>query len=185
MDYDITIIRSKRKTLALEINEYGKLIVRVPKKLPIADVNKFILDKEHWIKKHMNIIKQRSETKSDIVNITEHDIVELTNNAKQLVPRIVEQYANIMGVDYGRITIRHQKTRWGSCSSKGNLNFNCLLMLAPRDVLEYVIVHELAHRKEMNHSKDFWKIVEEVKPDYKKAKRWLKEEGTKLCMVHK
>ncbi len=104
----------------------------------------------------------------------------LTTAAKREIPGIVERYAKIMGVDYGRITIRHQKTRWGSCSSKGNLNFNCYLMLAPQEVLEYVVVHELAHRREMNHSKAFWKIVEQYKPNYKWSKRWLKEEGVKL-----
>ncbi len=185
MKYDITIIRSNRKSLALEITEPGRLIVRAPKKLSNADVNKFIIDKQEWIQKHMINIQQRSETKDNLVNVTEQDLAELKYNAKKVFPLIVERYARIMGVDYGRITIRHQKTRWGSCSSRGNLNFNCLLMLAPRDVLEYVVVHELAHRKEMNHSLNFWKIVEDVKPDYKRAKRWLREEGIKLCVVHK
>ena len=82
-----------------------------------------------------------------------------------------------MGVTYGRITIRNQKTRWGSCSSKGNLNFNCLLMLTPPEVIDYVVVHELCHRKEMNHSKAFWDEVAHVLPDYEKARLWLKTEG--------
>ncbi len=82
-----------------------------------------------------------------------------------------------MEVDYGRITIRCQKTRWGSCSTKGNLNFNCLLMLAPSDVRDYVIIHELAHRKHMNHSKDFWKEVEIMIPDYKEKRKWLNTYG--------
>ncbi|HAN50208.1 MAG TPA: metal-dependent hydrolase, partial [Lachnospiraceae bacterium] len=85
-----------------------------------------------------------------------------------------------MGVDYGRITIRHQKTRWGSCSGKGNLNFNCLLMLTPPEVQEYVIVHELCHRKEMNHSYRFWAEVEDVLPDYRVQEQWLKTNGGAL-----
>jgi len=83
-------------------------------------------------------------------------------------------------VTYGRITIRNQKTRWGSCSSKGNLNFNCLLMLAPPEVLDYVVVHELCHRMEMNHSKRFWSLVETVLPDYREQEKWLKGEGAVL-----
>lgn len=90
---------------------------------------------------------------------------------------IVEYFARQVGVDYGRITIRNQKTRWGSCSSKGNLNFNCLLMLAPAEILDYVVVHELCHRKEMNHSKAFWAEVEKVLPDYRESVKWLKEKG--------
>ena len=85
-----------------------------------------------------------------------------------------------MGVSYGRISIREQKTRWGSCSSKGNLNFNWRLIFAPEAVLDYVVVHELAHRKEMNHSPAFYTVVESVLPDYQKARKWLKDNGQTL-----
>ena len=85
-----------------------------------------------------------------------------------------------MNVQYGRITIRNQKTRWGSCSSKGNLNFNCLLMLAPDEVVDYVVIHELCHLIEMNHSKAFWKQVEQMMPDYKKHRKWLKDHGNEI-----
>ena len=78
-------------------------------------------------------------------------------------------------MDYGRITIREQKTRWGSCSSKGNLNFNWKLVLLAPELLDYVVVHELAHRREMNHSKNFWKIVEAELPDYRERRARLKE----------
>ena len=85
-----------------------------------------------------------------------------------------------MNVSYGRISIREQKTRWGSSSSKGNLNFNWRLILAPEEVLDYVVVHELAHRREMNHSKAFYAVVEAVLPDYRAARRWLREHGDSL-----
>ena len=92
----------------------------------------------------------------------------------------VKHYAGLMNVQYGRITIRNQKTRWGSCSSKGNLNFNCLLMLAPDEVVDYVVIHELCHLIEMNHSKAFWKQVEQMMPDYKKHRKWLKDHGNEI-----
>ena len=82
---------------------------------------------------------------------------KLASKALDYIPGRVKYYADIIGVTYGKITIRNQKTRWGSCSSKGNLNFNCLLMLMPPEVIDYVVVHELCHRKQMNHSKAFWR----------------------------
>ena len=91
----------------------------------------------------------------------------------------VSHYASVMGVSYGRITMRNQKTRWGSCSSGGNLNFNWRLLLMPERVMDYVIVHELAHRREMNHSAAFWQIVETYLPDYRERRQWLKVNGQK------
>ena len=82
-----------------------------------------------------------------------------------------------MGVDYGRISVRQQKTRWGSCSVRGNLNFNWKLALMPEEILDYVVVHELAHRVEMNHSPRFWAVVETVLPDWRERRRWLKQHG--------
>ena len=81
---------------------------------------------------------------------------------------------------YGRITVRDQKTRWGSCSQTGNLNFNFRLILAPSEVLDYVVVHELCHRRQMNHSTQFWQEVAQVLPDYRKRKAWLTENGWRL-----
>lgn len=95
--------------------------------------------------------------------------------ARQKFPVRTKYWAKIIGVDYGRITIRGQKTRWGSCSGKGNLNFNWKLLMLPEELMDYVIVHELAHRIEMNHSYRFWEIVETILPDYKGLRRKLKD----------
>ena len=108
------------------------------------------------------------------------EILELKTKAKQELPAAVQKYAGLMGVTYNRITIRHQKTRWGSCTKIGNLNFNCLIMKMPDQVRDYVIIHELAHRKELNHSSKYWAIVAEYCPWYKKAKQWLKDNGQEL-----
>ena len=86
----------------------------------------------------------------------------------------------MVGTDYGRVTIRCQRTRWGSCSAKGNLNFNCLLLLAPPEALDSVVVHELCHRKHMNHSAAFYAEVLRVFPDYRKWNGWLREHGAAL-----
>ena len=109
--------------------------------------------------------------------LTDEELRQLSHQAAQDIPLRVAMYAERIGVSYGRITIRHQRTRWGSCSTKGNLNFNCLLMLTPPEVIDYVIVHELCHRKEMNHSARFWALVAAVLPDYAQQKRWLREHG--------
>ena len=85
-----------------------------------------------------------------------------------------------MQVTYGKLTIRQQATRWGSCSAKGNLNFNWQLVLIPKELVDYVVVHELAHRKEMNHSPRFWKLVEEQLPDYRERRRRLREYETEI-----
>ena len=96
------------------------------------------------------------------------------------LPEKVRFFAEKIGVSYGRITIRSQRTRWGSCSVKGNLNFNCLLMLCPEYVQDYVVIHELCHRKEMNHSAAFWAEVEKHCPDYRIRRKWLKDHGASL-----
>ena len=112
--------------------------------------------------------------------LTEAEIDELKAKAAEVISARVAYFAGVVGVEYGRITIRCQKTRWGSCSSKGNLNFNCLLMLAPPEVLDSVVVHELCHLKEMNHSKAFYDEVLRAYPNYKQDHQWLKEHGSEL-----
>lgn len=104
----------------------------------------------------------------------------LMDRAKSVIPPRVHYYARTMGVTYGRISIRMQKTRWGSCSSDGNLNFNACLVNAPREIMDYVVVHELCHRKEMNHSPRFWAEVEKVLPDYKERRQWLRDHEKEL-----
>ena len=99
----------------------------------------------------------------------------LRQRAKEKLRERVEYYASEMGVTYNRIFIKEQKTRWGSCSSSGNLNFNWKLILIDEELLDYVVVHELAHRKQMNHSQQFWQEVEKILPDYKERRRRLKE----------
>ena len=171
MNYEI--IRSSRKTLALEITRDGHLKVRAPYKVSRKEIQNFVKSKESWIFKHL---KRIEETKAEQPEpLSSEEIEKLVQKALQVLPEKVEHYARIIGVTYGRITIRNQKTRWGSCSSKGNLNFNCQLMRLPEELQDYVVVHELCHRKEMNHSSDFWKEVEYIMPDYQERRARLKQ----------
>ena len=172
----IIILRTKRKTLAIELKDDG-LLVRAPKRMSNWDIKDFILSKKDWIERHQKNINERRELQKQYQPYTEEELKELAKKAKEIIPAKVRRYAEIVGVSYGRITIRCQTTRWGSCSSKGNLNFNCLLMELPDEVIDSVIVHELCHRKHMNHSKAFYDEVESVFPEYKKCRNWLKENG--------
>ena len=152
MTITYNLIRSRRKTLAVEIKSDGQIIVRAPYRMPKKEIDRFVLEKADWIEKHLNTVKKRQAARPQTKRLTSDEIRELADKALIDIPERVRHYAPYVGVSYGRITIRNQKTRWGSCSAKGNLNFNCLLMLAPPEVRDYVVVHELCHRLEMNHS---------------------------------
>jgi len=169
------LIRSDRKTLGLQVKD-GKVIVRAPWFTPMSEIRAFVSGHAEWIEKHL----AKSREVSDVPALTEEELRALAKSAKELIPSRVRYWAGRIGVTYGRITIRAQRTRWGSCSSQGNLNFNCLLMLAPREALDSVIVHELCHRKEMNHSKRFYAEVYKVFPEYDVWHNWLKEHGKEL-----
>lgn len=174
-----TLIRSSRKSLAVQIKD-AELIVRAPLKMPVKQIEAFISEHRDWIERKLCESKLNAEKADDAGHLTQDDINKLADEALRIIPERVRHYADIIGVDYGRITIRCQRTKWGSCSSKGNLNFNCLLMLAPPEVLDSVIVHELCHRKEMNHSPRFYELVYKALPDYKKHHSWLKDNGQML-----
>ena len=180
MDYEIEIRKSKRKTIAIEIKDAGHVVVRAPMRASNRSIQEFISRNSDWIEKHLAKAKNRQEARKEVRTLSDIELEELITSAKRVIPERVRYYAPIVGVDYGRITIRNQRTRWGSCSSKGNLNFNVALMRAPLEVLDYVVVHELCHRKEMNHSPRFWSEVGKILPDYKEQEKWLKEQGDKL-----
>ena len=177
---EIEIVRSYRKTIGLEVKEDGRVLVRAPVGFPMADIRRFVSDHEDWIQKHLELVRKRAQQPVPRDRLTMDEIRALAEKAKKVIPERVEHYAPLVGVTYGRITIRNQKSRWGSCSAKGNLNFNCLLMLTPPEVIDSVVVHELCHRKEMNHSKRFYAEVLRVYPEYRKCEKWLKENGGKL-----
>ncbi len=178
----VTVIKSNRKTVGIQVRTDLRVIVRVPLATSKTEVDRILKDNAAWIEKHLEQMKQKAAQRQteEFARLTNEEIQKLADQALQDIPKRVEDFAKKICVSYGRITIRNQRTRWGSCSSKGNLNFNCLLMLAPPAVRDYVVVHELCHRKEMNHSGAFWAEVKKILPDYKISVQWLKDEGGQL-----
>ena len=177
---NINILRSQRKTIALQIQQDLTIILKVPLTIQKAEIDCFLDKHTAWIETHLKKARTQQEKADSQEKLTEKDILRLVEQAKFIIPDRVRYYAQLIGVTYGRITIRSQRSKWGSCSEKGNLNFNCLLMLTPTEVLNSVVVHELCHRKEMNHSSRFYKEVLRVCPDYWKWDQWLKENGPVL-----
>ena len=171
-----TLIRSRRKTISIVIRPTGEVEVRCPNRCAKRDIEAFVASREDWIRRHLETIAARPKA----AVLTAEELRTLAREASEKLPERVRFFAGKMGVTCGRITIRCQRTRWGSCSARGNLNFNCLLMLCPEEVRDYVVIHELCHRKELNHSADFWAEVERYCPDYRVQRKWLKDNGAAL-----
>ena len=180
-DMQYTIIRSGRRSLALELRQ-GELLVRAPFFVPKAEIDAFVRQHRGWIEKQTVKAEARRQEEESVVPLSRQEYQALADEASRRFAERAAYYAPLIGVTYSRITIRCQRTKWGSCSGKGNLNFNALLMLAPPEVLDSVVVHELCHRKVMNHSKVFYAEVLRVYPDYWKWHAWLRENGRRLML---
>ena len=124
-----------------------------------------------WILQHQEELERQKWQAAEFPPLTEVELQELAERARRYIPEQVRYYAPRVGVNYSSITIRCQKFRWGSCSGRGNLSFNCLLMLTPPKVIDSVVVHELCHRKELNHSAAFYVQVLRVFPEYRTWRR--------------
>ena len=180
MRVEYTIIRSSRRTMSIEIKPDGRMLLRIPYRVSDAEAKRFVESKADWIRKTLTKIEESNEENPPGEKFSEPELKIIKKKAKKEIASLVDYYAPKIGVTYGRIAIRAQRTLWGSCTAEGNLNFNCLLVLLPERVMRYVVVHELCHRKEMNHSKRFWAEVGKVLPDYKALRKQLKDEGTNL-----
>lgn len=164
MLFDYTLIRSKRKSVAIQVDSDCNITVRAPLRISQKEIDKILLEKKGWLEK--TIISQR-EKRKEIREYSEDDIELLRKKAKEIIPRKVEYYANIMQVNPSSVKINSAKKRYGSCSGTNNLNFSLYLMDKDERFIDYVVVHELAHIKHHNHSKEFYGFIEQFMPDYK------------------
>ena len=171
------VIRSRRKTLSMQVKGDGQVEIRAPLRTSDAEIRRFLETHRRWLEKHLQKAQALQQAKAGVRKLTAAETAELKKKAKRILPERVAYWAPLIGVRPGRIAVRCQKTRWGSCSARGNLNFNCLLMLAPEGVIDSIVVHELCHLKHMNHSKRFYAEIEKVLPDYRQHQQWLKDNG--------
>ncbi|MBQ3848340.1 MAG: M48 family metallopeptidase [Clostridia bacterium] len=180
--FTVRLVKTFRNSYSIRVNSKDTLTVRAPLFATQTGVTA-LLDKHfNWIEKRIPAaISQTENGKAP----DEEQIKELADKAKEYLGIRLPYFARLLDVRYNNVTVRCQKTRWGSCSAKGNLNFNCLLSLAPTEVFDYVIVHELCHLKEMNHSPAFWHEVEKIIPDRKINEKWLRKNGSALLSLAK
>lgn len=179
-EYNVEVRRSKRKSAAIKITADMQIVVFVPLYVSDNEIEKMVISKSKWIDEHMLKVQSTIDERSKLEKITFEQIKELADQAVEYIPKRVKYYAEKENFIYNKITIKNLVSRWGSCSTKGNLNFNCLLMLTPDYVIDYIVVHELCHLREMNHSEKFWAEVEKIMPDYQRAELWLKQNGGNL-----
>ena len=177
MNIEYVIQKSRRKTISLYVSDEKKVIIKAPLNASTEYILDFVKEKKDWIIKQLERKSAEQEKLKALGLYSQADIRKIKKQAKKIIPERVEYYAALSGITYNRIFIRLQKSRWGSCSADGNLNFNCLLALMPVEVMDSVVVHELCHRRHMNHSREFYEEVYKYYPEYKKWHKWLKDNG--------
>lgn len=179
------VIYSRRRTCAISISPKGEITLRMPLGSSEKDIRRLLLEKQHWIVTHWLEAKEQA-ARRPVSDLTDTQRAALEKRyleaAREYFPKRVSYFLPLTGGSFHHITIRDQKTRWGSCSAKGTLSFNWRLMLAPPAVLDYVVVHELCHLTHMDHSPAFWALVESVCPDYRIHRKWLKDHGLELIL---
>lgn len=186
VDVSYRFVRSSRKSLSVRISD-GQMTVHAPYFFRAADAEPFLVSRQNWILQKLQESRKKSDPENtpSSVQLTDSQKKALEERYRALARDYISQrtafYASRTGGHYSSISIRSQKTRWGSCSSRGTLSFNWRLILAPPVILDYVVVHELCHLQHMNHSADFWNAVAEVMPDYRIRRKWLKVHGNELA----
>lgn len=172
----ISVIRSARKSLGLEVRDANTVLARIPTRVSDRELKAFVENHRSWILEKTAVMAEREENRKS----TPAPLPELLSKTDWMkiqlkIGKRVRHYCETMGVTVGYVTVKNQKTRWGSCSAKGNVNFNYQLAFLPEELLDYVVIHELAHRRHMDHSMAFWAEVEKYCPDYRERRERLKE----------
>lgn len=165
------IIYSKRKTLSLSVNSDGEVIVRAPHRTGKKYIERFVSEHEEWIAKAKGRVNNK---KYSLKEASPEEEKALRQKAKEILPGKVQYFSSLIGVTPGRITVTGARTRFGSCSGKNNLSFSFYLMRFPEEAVDYVVVHELCHILQHNHSAQFYKEIEKILPDYKERQRLLR-----------
>lgn len=177
MQITYIIQKSRRRSISVSIVADNNVLVKAPYGTSERTVQEFLVAKKGWITKHLEKQNREVEQAESLGLLSDDEVKMIKKQARKIIPKRVVYWAEKIGVTYGRIAIRLQSSRWGSCAANGNLNFNCLLVLMPPEVLDSVVVHELCHRRYMNHSKEFYAEIDQVFPDYKCWNKWLKDNG--------
>lgn len=170
----IVLERSNRKSLSISVTEDISLKIKAPVRMSEREIERFIAGKRFWIYKQAVRVRKANENR---VSYSEDEEKKLREEARSVLTKKSEHYKELLHVEYKKIRIGDQKTRWGSCSSKGTISYSWRLILMPEEIQDYVVVHELCHLHEMNHSKRFWEWVASIIPDYQRRRRWLKSHG--------
>ena len=171
---DYTLRKSNRtKRVSLSVSHDGSVAVTIPYSLTENVAERFLQEKANWLFSRLEFFKQFEER--IIIKKTIKDYAENKEKALSLVKSKVVYFSKLYEFEYNRISVRNQKTRWGSCSKKRNINFNYKILFLTERLADYIIVHELCHTKELNHSKNFWNLVKEILPDYKKLRKEIKQ----------
>ena len=177
MEITYIIKKSRRRSISVGVMTDNRVLVKAPYGTSERTVQEFLLSKKDWITKHLEKQNREAGKAKALGFLSDEEIKQIKKQARKIIPQRVGYWADKLGVTYGRIAIRLQSSRWGSCAQNGNLNFNCLLVLMPQEILDSVVVHELCHRKHMNHSKEFYAEIDRVFPNYDRCNKWLKDNG--------
>ena len=175
MEITYIIQKSRRRSIAVRVLPDNRVLVKAPYRTPESMVQEFLITKKEWITNQIEKQSREVQKAESLGLLSDDEIRQIKKNARKILPERVKYWAEKIGVTYGRISIRLQSSRWGSCAQNGNLNFNCLLVIMPPEIMDSVVVHELCHRKYMNHSKDFYAEIERVFPEYKRCNKWLRK----------
>lgn len=166
-----TLLRSRRRTLALEVTRDLRVLVRAPLRCPERDIQRFVAARAGWIQKQLERQRQRAEAHPEPTPAQRQALIA---RAKEVLPRRVSHYGAIMGVSPTGIAVTGARTRWGSCTPKHKLCFSWRLLAYPDEAVDYVVVHELAHLIHRNHGPAFWALVAAILPDYRARQKLLK-----------